>query len=259
MEWVRDFYSRTGTWWGPAEATVSERDLRRVGLVERFGGAGPHRILELGCGYGTTAAAAARAGHAVTGVEISDRAEFAGRFEAGPGEGTFTIVRGDFYDVSLDGRFDLVCYWNGFGVGSDADQRRLLARIADDWLAPGSVALVDIANPFVWARWDGDEETKDADPDAGYAYNLRERTAYDPVHGRGIDTWWEAETPDQTIRQSLRCYTPADLRLLLEGTGLAVDRIVVGADTVELDRPWHSHRGLLHDHHEYVAVLRPAR
>lgn len=119
-------------------------------MVERLAGPGPHRILELGCGYATTAAAAASAGHAVTGVEISDRAAFADRFvAAGSGAGSFHVVNDDFYRVRLDGRFDLVCYWNGFGIGSDTDQRRLLRRIAWEWLAADGLALVDVANPFV--------------------------------------------------------------------------------------------------------------
>jgi hypothetical protein len=33
MEWVRDFYSTTGSWWGKAGATITERDHRRVGLL----------------------------------------------------------------------------------------------------------------------------------------------------------------------------------------------------------------------------------
>lgn len=44
--------------------------------------------------------------------------------------GTLESVEADFYTVELAGRFDVVCYWDGFGVGSDADQRRLLRRIA---------------------------------------------------------------------------------------------------------------------------------
>ena len=47
------------------------------------------------------------------------------------------MVRADFYTVALDGRFDVVCCWEVFGLGDDADQRRLLRRIEAEWLAPG--------------------------------------------------------------------------------------------------------------------------
>ena len=42
--------------------------------------------------------------------------------------GEMSVVQGDFYEVELDGTFDVVCYFDGFGIGSDADQRRLLRR-----------------------------------------------------------------------------------------------------------------------------------
>jgi len=44
------------------------------------------------------------------------------------------------YDVDIGGPFDAVCYWDGFGIGDDQDQRRLLRRIAG-WLAPDGRAL----------------------------------------------------------------------------------------------------------------------
>ncbi|GAB3979324.1 class I SAM-dependent methyltransferase [Plantactinospora veratri] len=255
MEWVRDFYTQTGRWWGEAEGRVRERDHRRVSLLHRYVGEGPLRVLELGAGYGTTALAAAQAGHDVTAVEISDRADRAAGLPADATPGTLTVVKDDFYRVRLPGDFPAVCYWNGFGVGSDADQRRLLRRIATEWLAPDGTALVDVMNPFVWARWDGDEEEKPARPDDGYPYAVSNRTAFDPVTCVAVDTWWESGSPDQQISQYLRCYTPADLMLLLEGTGLRLDRLVVGEEETPV-APWPGSTALLRDHDEYAAVLR---
>ncbi|GIE97533.1 class I SAM-dependent methyltransferase [Paractinoplanes rishiriensis] len=238
MDWVKGFYSRTGSWWGRAESRGTERDQRRVALLHEYAGPGPHRVLELGAGYGTTAAATAAAGHDVTAVEITDRVDFATA-------DTYTLVRDDFYRVRLPGRFDVVTYWNGFGVGSDEDQRVLLRRIAGEWLRPGGVALIDICNPFVWARWDGDEEHRLPRPEDGYEYELFERTTFDPETCTAYDTWWEAGRPDDKITQVLRCYTPADLDLLLAGTGLRRSAIAGGG------------RALLDDNHEYLAVLTP--
>lgn len=234
VNWVRGFYSRTGTWWGRAEAQVAERDQRRVALLHEYAGDGRKRVLELGSGYGTTAVAMAMAGHTVTAVEISDRADLGAELANSAPLGSLTVLKADFYEVQLAGRFDVVCYWNGFGVGSDLDQRRLLKRIARDWLAPAGVALIDVFNPFVWARWDGDEEHRSADPDRGYEYELFERTMFDPVTCTAIDTWWEAGKPDDTISQTLRCYTPADLALLLLDTGLRLSAIAVGDASVPL-------------------------
>ncbi|MBG0564254.1 class I SAM-dependent methyltransferase [Actinoplanes aureus] len=256
MDWVPGFYSRTGSWWGPAEARITERDHRRVRLLGEHAGAGPHRVLELGCGYGTTAAATARAGHSVTAVEITDRVGFADSFSRDVAPGSLTLVNEDFYRVRLPERFGAVTYWNGFGVGSDADQRRLLRRIAAEWLLPDGVALIDVFNPFVWARWDGDETHRTPDPARGYAYELFEVTTFDPVTCTAVDTWWEAGRPDEKISQVLRCYSPADLTLLLEGTGLRLTAVTVGEESFAPATMRPGWAELLREHPEYVAVLR---
>jgi hypothetical protein len=36
------------------------------------------------------------------------------------------------------------------------------------------------------------------------------------------DTWWMKENPSIKTIQTLRCYSPADLALLLEGSGLTI-------------------------------------
>ncbi|MGW4247136.1 class I SAM-dependent methyltransferase [Nocardia sp. NPDC004722] len=254
MEWVREFYSRSGSWWGEAEARLTDRDHRRVDLL-RAHGIPTGRILELGSGYGTTAVATAGAGYSVTAVEISDRADFTHGLAQSVAESSLTVHKADFYEVHLDGQFDVVCYWNGFGVGSDANQRRLLRRIGSEWLRPGGTALIDVFNPFVWAGWDGDEEHRTSNPAAGYDHELRERIQFDPVTCTAIDTWWETSDSDHPISQVLRCYTPADLALLLDGTGLSLTAIVVGDDAMSLS-PQPGLGSLLREHHEYLAVLR---
>lgn len=256
MDWVHEFYSRTGHWWAGGDAKITDRDLRRVRLLREHG-AETGRILELGSGYGATAAATARAGFAVTAIEISDRADLSGELGRDVAPGSLTVRKADFYEVELADRYDAVCYWNGFGVGTDDDQRRLLERIASEWLRPGGTALIDVFNPFVWARWDGDEEHRRPDPAAGYDRELGERTRFDPVTCTAIDTWWETSSPDRQISQVLRCYTPADLKLLLAGTGLVLAEIVVG-DRVLPPSPQPGLVELLREQHEYLAVLRHA-
>ncbi len=34
MDWVDGFYSKTGTWWGPAEAKITDSDHKRVATVQ---------------------------------------------------------------------------------------------------------------------------------------------------------------------------------------------------------------------------------
>jgi hypothetical protein len=70
-----------------------------------------------------------------------------------------------------------------------------------------------------------------------------------------VDTWWDAAHPDEKISQWLRCYTPADLVLLLDGTRLALSTITAGDRTFEATRqPGDS--GLLRRHASYLAALR---
>jgi SAM-dependent methyltransferase len=238
MDWAREFYSRTGAWWGGAEARISPDDHQRVAALRRHAGEPPARVLELGAGYGGAATLTARAGYAVTAVELGDRADYAARL------GSLQLIKDDFYTVRLEGRFHAVSYWDGFGVGTDADQRRLLGRIATEWFEPDGVALIDVYNPLVWSRWHGDQEERLARPEAGYPHHLYNAKTFDPVTCTATDTWWDADRPDDRISQRLRCYTPADLALLLEGTGLEL-ATVVADDLLDQD--------------SYLAVMRRAR
>ena len=105
----------------------------------------------------------------------------------------------------------MVCYWNGFGIGSDADQRRLLKRIATTWLTPDGCLLMNVFSAWWWARKAGQEEFKSPNLTQGYDF--------DPVGCRFIDKWWRMDDKSLAIAQYIRCYTPVDLLLLLEVQG----------------------------------------
>jgi len=96
------------------------------------------------------------------------------------------LVRGDFYTADLGGGFDCVTYWNGFGVGTDADQRRLLRRVSGTWLAPGGSMVLDVFSPWRWAREAGTVRR------VNHAVALINAIPYDPVSSRLVDTWWPA-------------------------------------------------------------------
>jgi hypothetical protein len=40
-----------------------------------------------------------------------------------------------------------------------------------------------------------------------------------------LDKWWLVNDESQAVTPSIRCYSPADLRLLLQGTGLELQRL----------------------------------
>jgi SAM-dependent methyltransferase len=245
MEWVEAFYTRQNEWSGCYSEAVGERDRERVAAIARLAGSGHKHILELGAGGGQSAAAAADAGHAVTAVELlASSAQHARKLADQARTGTLNMVEGNFYEVKLESAFDVVCYWDGFGIGSDADQRRLLQRIAQ-WLAPGGCALIDVNTPWYWASA------------AGVGMRIGQaarRYQFDAVECRVLDRWWPLNNEQQAVTQSIRCYSPADLRLLLEGTGLALADIEPGG-AMDYERSQYTPRVPLAKAMQYLAKL----
>ena len=247
-DWAPGFYERqyqlledVGVW----EIQPLHRERARQALMLI---APPARVLELGAGGGQFAASLADLGYAVVANELQPQAAARARDLASlPRAGTMTVLQGSFYDVTPPGRFDLIYSWDGFGIGSDADQRRLLRRIRE-WLAPDGRALIEIYTPWYWAQA------------AGRTMSIgRARRRYD-FDGRGcrmLDTWWEAGDPAHVVTQSLRCYAPVDLELLLQETGLRLSAGASGGaydaatDTFAADAP-------LERAMSYVATLEPA-
>ena len=66
------------------------------------------------------------------------------------------------------------------------------------------------------------------------AVEIFERCHFNPVRCRWIDEWVPTTAPDNALAQTIRCYTPADLLLLLEGTGLALQHIEVDGQALDL-------------------------
>jgi hypothetical protein len=122
------------------------------------------------------------------------------------------VIEGDFYQVELSEEFEVVCYWDGFGVGTDEDQQRLLSRIAG-WLTPDGCALIDVCTPWYWTSVAGRGNDFE---------KVSRRYAFDANNCRMLDRWWPKDNEQAAVTQSLRCYSPADLRLLLKSTGLSL-------------------------------------
>jgi SAM-dependent methyltransferase len=234
QDWVKDFYTQAAIWWGKdpqSEGTHTER----VRLIERLCGPGPKRILDLGAGPGRTAAALAEHGHTVVAVELNPTdARYARELFKTQRLGAVTLLEADFYTVDIQGPFDVVTCWQVFGIGSDSDQRRLLRRISQEWLSPDGNVLLDVYNPAGPARDAGKEQHLSPLPDVPGSVEMIERCHYDPVQGRWIDEWQPTANPENTLAQTLRCYTPADLLLLLEGTGLCLKYAEINGFAVDV-------------------------
>lgn len=250
MDWVKDFYTRKSEWFGPSG--ILDHHRARAATVERLGKAGPKRVLELGAGAGGSAAATADLGHSVVALELSSlRAQYARDLAAQERAGALTILEADFYTVELAGPFDVVTYWNGFGIGTDADQRRLLQRIAGEWLAPDGCILIDVFSPWQWVRVAGTEE-RDEESD------LIQRNDFDPVGCRFLDHWWPVSNPTERITQSIRCYTPGDFLLLMQNIPLVVQRWEVDETAFDPQAQDFSMTSAVWDTWDYFVQLVPA-
>lgn len=213
MEWVQEFYTKQNAWGEEFYLVeVDESHRKRAAYMETIAGDGAKHMLELGAGGGQTSAALADLGHTVTAVELVPAAvAHAQQLADQPRKGAMTVIDGDFYQIDLPAAsFDVICYWDGFGVGTDADQRRLLSRISH-WLKPQGCAIIEVGTPWFWAYAAGNGRQ------VGQAMR---RYGFDAEGCRLLDTWWPIDDESQAITQSIRCYSPADFRLLLQGTGL---------------------------------------
>lgn len=258
QDWIKDFYTQAGIWWGK-DPQATGTHAERVKWVERLCGSGPKRILDLACGPGRTVAALAEAGHTVVGVELNPTdASYARELLKAPRQGAVTFLEADFYTVEIPGPFDVVTCWQAFGFGSDADQRRLLQRVSQEWLAPEGNVLLDVYNPAGPARDHGKEWRLKPLPGVPDSVEMIERCHYDPVQGRWIDEWQPTANPENALAQTLRCYTPADLQLLLEGTGLCLEHVEIdgAAYDVKNNRRTILKDGFKNDYNYLVQLVR---
>ena len=260
LAWVKPYYTRAGEYWGPG-ADMEVPEGRRV-ILERHFGSEPLTVLELGAGTGESAAAVADAGHTVFAIEFSPtRAPNILELGRASRKGQLIGIEADFYEVQLPRQFDVVCYWDGFGVGSDNDQRRLLKRIASEWLKPGGTALIDVFNPSRWIREAGSEVILERNHPS-HRFRQRRGFNFDPIHGLFLDQWCpiddETGACDESmaITQRIRCYNPSDLRLLLEGTDLQIERLEVNGNPLDPDTSGISTGHPLWSAWSYLAVLR---
>ncbi len=219
MDWVSKFYQAQNDWFGIYLLPIDEQHKERVGIVHELLGTPPRSILELGAGGGQTAVLLAKAGHTVTMIELLQASSDFARTLATTEQVLLTVLQGDFYTLALPQTFDAVLYFDSFGIGSDADQQRLLKRMAA-WLKPNGQVVVEVGTPWYW-----NEIAKGRQMDL--EIGIREYD-FDVEHSRLIDRWWRKAAPEEVVQQSLRCYSPADLELLLNGTGLELVDIKAG-------------------------------
>jgi SAM-dependent methyltransferase len=185
------------------KGTVQEVDH----VVDALGLRPGQRVLDVGCGPGRHAHELARRGIAVHGIDISAR--FVELAAAGAPDGA-TFERLDARELAFDAAFDaVICLCQGaFGLmTANGDDRVVLAGIARALKPQGRLAL-SAFNAYFAVKY---HEAATFDADTGVSH---ERTEVRNEAGRAheVDLW-------------TGCYTPRELRLLMESVGMAVERI----------------------------------
>jgi len=197
---------------------ITDEHKRIASVITTIAGTsgGSAKVLELGCGSGAVAAVLADRGWAVTAIDFNAPAIAMARAFAESRLGRLVPVEGDVYTVDLPGPYDLVFYWDGFGVGEDEDQVQLLSRVKG-WLAPGGRAVVDVFSPYFWMAKHGTSVVYQATNGETW----ERRIEFDFRACRLVDHWTNLDDPTVAPRsQSLRCYAPADISRLVSEAGL---------------------------------------
>jgi SAM-dependent methyltransferase len=185
------------------KGTVQEVDH----IVEALRLAPGDRVLDVGCGPGRHARELAQRGIVVHGIDISERfIEIAAR--NAPAGATFERL--DARSLSFDAEFDaVICLCQGaFGMmTANGEDAVVVERMAGALRPGGRLALTAFSSYFVVRHWEGAE----FDADTGVNH---ERTEIKSEAGESktVDLW-------------TGCYTPRELRLLLAGHGMTVERI----------------------------------
>lgn len=232
---IRHFYSQASIWWGD-DSQETETHMERVETLHRLCGKGPWKILELGCGSGRSAAAMADCGHDITGIEFNPTDyELALKLLDQPRKGKLSFIQGDFFQLNFPERFDIIICWQVFGLEEDDQQRALLQRMEKEWLKPKGMVLMDVYHPFGPIRDHQKEWCLDRLEDVPGSVDMTERCTYDAIGSRWIDEWIPTAHPEDALFQSIRCYTPADFKLLLLGTKLQVKWLEIDGQSFSQD------------------------
>lgn len=182
--------------------------VQEVDHVVRVLGLRPgDRVLDVGCGPGRHAHELARRGIAVHGIDISARFVELATEHAPPGA---TFERLDARHLVFDAQFDaVICLCQGaFGLmTANGDDRTVLAGIARA-LKPGGRLALSAFNAYFAVKY---HEAATFDAGSGVSH---ERTEVRDESGTvaEVDLW-------------TGCYTPRELRLLLDATGVQVESI----------------------------------
>lgn len=216
----KDFYQKQNEWSDIYYRSIGESENEKIRFIDSLTLVGGKEILELGCGGGQFALAAARAGYRVTALDIEQNfIQYAQSQNKDFPESRLRFIVADFMQNIALGKFDCICYWDGFGIGDDQQQKTLLKKMIV-WLKPKGVILLEVFTPWYWSSVAQGKSWK--------VSNATRLYEFDPYENRLLDHWWETGKESTRVTQSIRCYAPVDIELLLSDTGFEIKQIKPG-------------------------------
>ncbi|MBB4825431.1 cyclopropane fatty-acyl-phospholipid synthase-like methyltransferase [Sporosarcina luteola] len=226
--WALSFYQKQFEWLDSNLEDKMKDDIeRQVDGVKEQIGRPFETMLEIGAGWGILARGLSKRGVKMTTLELVPELV---AFAKSRSPKTIEIHQGDFYTYELQEQFDVVGYFDGFGIGTDEDQLFLLERIAS-WMKEDGCALIDIYQPTHWQRAAGQEMKFE---------RACRRYEFDEANSRMLDTWWPIDKPAEAVTQSLRCYTIVEITDLCKLAGLQITGIFPGGMMDYNDWVYHS-------------------
>lgn len=203
------------------DASVAEAD---VDFVDRaLALPASSSILDLGCGFGRHAIGLARRGYRLDGLDLSPTMIALARRHAREAGVTVEWRERDMRDLDGLGPFDAcICLYTAFGFFDDADNRGVLAGVADR-LRPGGLFMLDVANPLALLRAWPQRSWRES------ASGVRlESSRFEPLSGRVVSRRTLLPPDGQRVdlpETSVRMYPPHELGGLLRETGFAVEQV----------------------------------
>lgn len=177
-------------------------------IINRLGLTPGMRILDVGCGPGRHAYELARLGFSVHGIDISEAFIDIANKDAPLGA---TFERMDARELSFSSEFDaVICLCQGaFGLMTASGEDSEVLRGIRNALRPDGKLALSAFNAYFSVKY---HEDADFDADTGVSHEKTEvrNTAGEPL---AVDLW-------------TGCYTPRELRLMMEKAGLEVESIL---------------------------------
>ncbi|MFJ7824815.1 class I SAM-dependent methyltransferase [Psychrobacillus sp. NPDC096623] len=209
--WVKPFYKRQFEFYQVPLDDINDYK-KEVALIHEQVGKPFKDVLEIGAGSGLLANTLSLTNKDITTVElVSELVDYARAHS----NSSINILYDNFYTVTLTKQYDLVLYLDGFGVGTDKDQLLLLQRI-NEWLKLDGYALIDIYQPNYWLNIKGQQML------VSEKNQIMREYGYDEKNCRMTDTLWERSSPNETITQSLACYSTDEIYCLCQQAGLQI-------------------------------------